>query len=307
MNSSTSLIDWLLESLELDASLFHVGRYCGGWQASTHGLARASFHLLVQGSCWLHFEGQASQQLEAGDALFILRDVPYWLSGESTREAACAMPRRQMQALQSGAEEGVGLVCGFFYFQPGLSELIVDSLPTFLLLRAGDPALAAARSLFELILAECERAQGPSAAVLERLSQLLFLYVLRQHGASAGEWRGLLALARQPAFAALLNQLIATPARNWTLEQMAACTGLSRAAFAKRFHELSGQTPGQVLLDLRMREACRLLKDGQSVAEVAEAVGYQSVAAFTRAFQKVTDLLPGAYRRSRGLRSAESS
>ncbi|MBV2135044.1 AraC family transcriptional regulator [Pseudomonas sp. MAP12] len=301
MNSSMSPIEWLLESLELDASLFHVGRYCGGWHASTQGLARASFHLLVQGRCWLHVDGQAPQALEAGDALFILRDVPYRLSGEASSAAACAAPRGQMQALELGAEEGVGLVCGFFHFQPGLSELIVDSLPTCLLLRAGDPALSAARSLFELILAECARPQGPSAGVLERLSQLLFLYVLRQHGTTSGELRGLLALARQPAFAALLERLIAAPAETWTLEQMAACVGLSRAAFAKRFHELSGQTPGQVLLGLRMREACRLLKEGQAVAEVAEAVGYQSVAAFTRAFDKVVGLPPGAYRRSNGL------
>jgi len=58
MISSSPLIDWLLESLELDASLFHVGRYCGGWHASTHGLARASFHLIVQGHCWLHIDEQ---------------------------------------------------------------------------------------------------------------------------------------------------------------------------------------------------------------------------------------------------------
>lgn len=301
MNSSAPLIDWLLESLELDASLFHVGRYCGGWHASTHGLARASFHLLVQGSCWLHLDGQPAQALAAGDALFILRDVPYRLSGEASSAAACAAPRVPMQALDAGAEEGVGLVCGFFHFHPGLSELIVDALPTCLLLRAGDPALSAARSLFELILAECARPQGPSAAVLERLSQLLFLYVLRQHCSAAGELRGLLALARQPAFAALLERLIAAPAEDWTLERMAACAGLSRAAFAKRFHELAGQTPGQVLLGLRMREACQRLKEGEAVAEVAEAVGYQSLAAFTRAFDKAVGLPPGAYRRSRGL------
>ncbi len=299
MNSSMSPIEWLLESLELDASLFHVGRYCGGWQASTHGLARASFHLLVQGSCWLHVDDEAPQLLQAGDALFILRDVPYRLSGEAGPDAACAAPRVLMQALELDAEDGVGLVCGFFHFQPGLSELIVDSLPSCLLLRAGDVALSAARSLFELILAESAREQGASAGVLERLSQLLFLYVLREHGTASGELRGLLALARQPAFAGLLERLIAAPAEAWTLEQMAACVGLSRAAFAKRFHELSGQTPGQVLLGLRMREACRLLKEGQAVAEVAEAVGYQSVAAFTRAFEKSVGLLPGAYRRRR--------
>ena len=59
MISSAALVDWLLEGLELDASLFHVGRYCGGWHASTQGMGRASFHLVVQGDCWLHLDGQA--------------------------------------------------------------------------------------------------------------------------------------------------------------------------------------------------------------------------------------------------------
>lgn len=79
---------------------------------------------------------------------------------------------------------------------------------------------------------------------------------------------------------------------------MAACTGLSRSAFFKRFSELCGQSPGQVLLMIRMRHACGLLKADQTVAEVSLAAGYQSVAAFTRAFHKVTGQQPGAYRRA---------
>lgn len=81
MNSSNPLVDWLLDSLEVDTSLFHVGRYCGGWHASTHGLARASFHLVVQGHCWAHVAGSArGWRLDSGDALFFLRDVEFRLS-----------------------------------------------------------------------------------------------------------------------------------------------------------------------------------------------------------------------------------
>lgn len=84
----------------------------------------------------------------------------------------------------------------------------------------------------------------------------------------------------------------------WTLEDMAACAGLSRSAFFKRFNDTCGQSPGQVLLALRMGQACRLLKADQSVVEVAAAVGYQSIAAFTRAFHKATGQQPGAFRRA---------
>jgi AraC-like DNA-binding protein len=104
---------------------------------------------------------------------------------------------------------------------------------------------------------------------------------------------GLVALARQPAFAGLLERLIEEPGQAWTLENMAACAGLSRSAFFKRFNELAGQSPGQVLLALRMRQACQLLKAGNTVEQVGGRVGYQSVAAFTRAFAKAVGVQPG--------------
>ncbi|TBU97547.1 AraC family transcriptional regulator [Phytopseudomonas dryadis] len=296
MNSSTAPFEWLLENLELDASLFHVGRYCGNWQASTHGLARASFHLLVQGECWLHFDdGSQPLALLGGDAVFLLRDMAYRLSNEAHAEAARCSPRGSMQPLTE-TRDGVALVCGFFHFRPGLSSLVLQALPSFLVLRAGDPSLSAARRLFELILAECERDDGPSGAFLERLSHLLFLYVLREQG-QAEHLGGLLGIARHPQFSTLLEQLIARPEHNWSMQEMAVHSGLSRSAFCKRFQELSGTSPGQMLISLRVRLACSLLKQGLAVADVAEAVGYQSVAAFTRAFAKVSGVLPGAYRK----------
>ncbi|WFS21159.1 AraC family transcriptional regulator [Pseudomonas sp. 905_Psudmo1] len=298
MNSSTAPFEWLLDSLELDASLFHVGRYCGSWQASTHGLARASFHLLVQGECWLHLhEREQSIALHSGDAVFLLRDLPYRLSDAASPEQAQCNPRIAMQTLDTNARDGVSLVCGFFHFRPGLSSLIIDALPDHLILRAGDPGSSAARRLFELIMEECSRSEGPAGALLERLSHLLFLYVLREQSQTVADLGGLLGLARHPQFAELLECLIAEPQQAWPLEQMAELTGLSRSAFCKRFQELAGTSPGHVLLSLRMRQACRLLQQGQPVAEAADACGYQSVAAFTRAFSKVVGVLPGAYRK----------
>ncbi|WEL53377.1 AraC family transcriptional regulator [Pseudomonas kermanshahensis] len=297
MISSSHLVDWLLEGLELDASLFHVGRYCGGWHASTQGMGRASFHLVVQGHCWLHLDGQAEAvRLEAGDAVFLLRDLAYRLSSDQNPVSACTQPRQAMQALDATAGDGVGLVCGFFHFRPGLSSLIVEGLADWILLRANEPAGHAARALFGLILEECERLP-PSQTLLERLTHLLFLYVLRQQVHAGQPLGGLVALARQPAFAALLVQLIEQPGQAWTLESMAACTGLSRSAFFKRFNELAGQSPGQVLLALRMRHASQLLQAGNTVEQVGAQVGYQSVAAFTRAFAKAVGVQPGAYRR----------
>ncbi|MFB4392115.1 MULTISPECIES: AraC family transcriptional regulator [unclassified Pseudomonas] len=304
MISSSHLVDWLLESLELDASLFHVGRYCGGWHASTQGMGRASFHLVVQGHCWLHIDGHPEAlRLESGDAVFLLRDLAYRLSSDADPLEACIQPRKDMQSLDLDAGDGVGLVCGFFHFQSGLSSLIVEGLADWVLLRASDPAGSAARALFELILAECRRDPAPSQTLLERLTHLLFLYVLRQQVHENATLGGLIALARQPSFAVLLERLIENPGQPWPLETMAACTGFSRSAFFKRFNELAGQSPGQLLLALRMRHASQLLRAGNTVEQVGAQVGYQSVAAFTRAFAKAMGVQPGAYRKQHEGRS----
>ncbi|MEB0076116.1 AraC family transcriptional regulator [Pseudomonas sp. CCI3.2] len=298
MISSSPTVDWLLESIELDASLFHVGRYCGGWHASTYGLARASFHLVVHGQCWLHIDGQSCPQpLSVGDAVFLVRDVKYRLSNEAILEQALHQPRTEMQPLDKTAKDGVGLVCGFFHFQSGLSTLIINALPDLIILRADDPSSSAARSLFALILEECQRLPAPSSTFLERLSHLLFLYVLRHQVVGNADLGGLVALARHPTFAQLLTQLIDHPEHGWTLESMAASVKLSRSAFFKRFNEMTGQSPGQVLLVLRMRHACQLLKTNNTVEQASVAVGYQSISAFTRAFNKVVGVQPGAYRK----------
>jgi len=298
MNSSQPLNEWLLENLTFDASLFHVGRYCGAWHATTHGLAKASFHLVMHGGCWLHLGPDiAPQRLEQGEAVFILRDLDYRLSNAADWVQALRMPRQVMQPLDETSTLDVGLVCGFFHFQSGLSHLIIDALPSWIILRRGDAGLTAAAHLFGMILEECKRQPAGSNTVLERLSQLLFIYVLRAQMNDTGALGGLANLSRHPAFCSLLQRMIEQPQRAWSLKEMAAQVGLSRSAFFKRFNELSGQTPGQVLLALRMHQACGLLKRGQTVEQTASAVGYQSTAAFTRSFSKVTGVQPGAYRR----------
>ncbi|MBN3968609.1 AraC family transcriptional regulator [Pseudomonas gregormendelii] len=298
MISSRLLMDWLLESLELEANLFHVGRYCGDWHANTSEITRSSFHLVVQGQCWLHVHGQAHPYaLSAGDAVFMLRDFKYWLSNSENAQNAQRFPAIDMVPLDSGAENGVGLVCGFFHFKTGLSSMIIDGLPDWIILRADEPSVQAARVIFELILQECERPSAPSSLLLERLSHLLFLYVLRQQIADNHELGGLVALARHPSFAPLLDQLIKQPQAAWSLDTMATVTGLSRSAFFKRFTDLAHQSPGQVLLALRIRHACQLLKSNHTVEAVCPAVGYQSISAFTRAFVKSVGMQPGAFRK----------
>ena len=98
------LVHWLVSSLELETSVFHVGQYCGSWQASTARRGLASFHLVLHGQCHLHIEGHPSHELRAGDGVFLLRDIPHFLSPDADRRVRCAPV--EMQRLAAVATPG---------------------------------------------------------------------------------------------------------------------------------------------------------------------------------------------------------
>jgi AraC family transcriptional activator of mtrCDE len=108
---------------------------------------------------------------------------------------------------------------------------------------------------------------------------------------------GLFVLASDPQMAVLVQAVMDKPGDAWTLDQMAALLPMSRATFHRRFTMLSGTTPARWLLNLRLQMACRQLDQGDSVQQVCDNIGYQSVAAFSKVFQQSMGLTPAAWRR----------
>lgn len=303
MNNTDQLVHWLLGSLELQTTVFHVGQYCGRWRASTAGRALGSFHLVLHGDCYLHLEGAEPIALQPQDGVFLLRDIPHFLSPEQERTAV--LPQVAMLPLNAAAaSDATGLACGYFHFRTALSALIVDSFPDYVILRADDPSLRAARALLDLILEEGGDDPEHPSPLIARLVELLFFYVMRHVAQSGVVASGLLALARRTEFKPLLDHLMQAPGENWSTDEMARVTHMSRASFYKHFVDASGQPPAQFLLSLRMKIAAQHLHAGESVERTAEHVGYRSHAAFSRAFKKVIGEQPGAYRR--GVRARDN-
>lgn len=305
MNAETDRLSrWLLGSMELDTAVLHVGQYCGHWRASTAGRAMGSFHLVLDGQCYLHLEGAAPIVLGPRDGVFLLRDLPHFLSPH--RDAAQAVAAQPMQPVPGPcttmASDATALACGFFEFRTPLSSLIIDSFPPYLLLRGDAPAFGAAASLFELILQEAGGDPEQPSPLIARLVELLFFYLIRHVAQGEQVAAGLLPLLHRPEFSPLLERMLAAPGDDWSIENMARAACMSRASFCKHFASVSGHTPAQFLLLLRMKLAARRLHDGASVERAAELVGYRSHAAFTRAFKRVTGEQPGAYRRDQRLR-----
>jgi AraC-like DNA-binding protein len=289
------LTHWLLASIALDTALLHVGQYCGPWQASTAGEAMASFHLVMHGNCFLHLPGAAPIALHAREGVFLLRDMPHFLSPYP--DPAAIKDPMAMQPLGPASEGGTGLACGVFQFRGALSTLIVDSLPDYLISRANDPALSACASLFELILAETGGDPERPSPLIARLVELLFFYLIRHAAQGEAIAPGLLALTRRSEFSALLDQMLRAPAAPWHIDDMARATHMSRASFCKHFTAACNLPPAQFVLLLRMKIAAQRLSAGESVERAAAHVGYLSQAAFTRAFKRVIGDQPGTYRR----------
>ncbi|MFA9218686.1 MAG: cupin domain-containing protein [Sphingomonadaceae bacterium] len=298
MHAATSdkLAQWLLSSIALDATSLHVGRYCGPWRASTSGHALASFHLVLDGDCYLHCPGQPPLLLHARDGVFLMSDVPHHLS--YSPDPAAPVAHQAMRALGSpSAPDSAGLACGLFRFSGALSTLVVASFPEYLVCRSGDAALSNTAALFDMILAEAGGDPERPSPLVARLVELLFFYLIRHASQRDTLHPGLLALAQRGEFMALLDDMLQHPADDWSIARMAAAVHMSRAAFCKHFTGTGGVTPAQFLLRLRMRLATQRLTAGDSVEQAASHVGYQSHAAFTRAFKRIVGEQPGAYRR----------
>jgi AraC family transcriptional regulator, activator of mtrCDE len=304
--------DWLLSGLELRSTLFHVGQYCSAYRASTAGHQLASFHLILHGQCWLHLPERngapaRSIELRAGDAAFLVHDLPHCLSPDADAPDARQLTVRSgtMTPLETGEAAlappagSLGLACGFFEFHSDLGESIQGLLPELIVVRHDDAGMAGARAVFELIRAEAQRAVDAASPLITRLTDVLFFYVLRTVASTDAFAPGLWSIVRRAEFAPLVNAIIEQPGDDWTTTSMAAFCHMSRARFCKHFSEACGQPPAQFLALLRMKVAAEMLRHGASTQHAAEHVGYRSESAFAHAFKRVTGSQPGARRKER--------
>ena len=154
---------------------------------------------------------------------------------------------------------------------------------------------------YQMAVMESHSQRMGGESILAKLSELLFIELVRMYLESLPkEQTGWLAGLRDRHVGQTLSLMHAQPARDWTLETLSAEVGLSRSALADRFTEFVGLPPMQYLAKWRMQIASGLLTQGQSnIAKIAVDVGYESEAAFSRAFKKVVGMPPATWRRSR--------
>lgn len=278
-----------------------------------------SFHIVARGSCWGGLLDGPPIRLEPRDILVFPRGDGYFMSAPRQSGVAPDLQRSLafIRAMTAGKlpfvvpdggaagrppahDDPLSVVCGFLGCDVRPFNPLVATLPRVVHIRGSSrPPDDRLDRLIELTLAEAAEPTPGGDSVRLRLSELMFVEVIRRYvaGLPAQETGWLVGL--QDEFVgralALLHERAAHP---WTLEALAAEVGLSRSAFAERFTRMVGDPPIQYLTRWRIQLAARLLTDGSTkVGAVALEVGYDSEAAFSRAFKKETGLSPVAWRR----------
>ncbi len=295
----------ILGSLRLDSGVFAHTELHAPWGIRAEGRPHVAFHILLRGSCWLEVDGREPAHVSVGDVILVAPGL-----GHTLRDALDTPPRTLQELAASGAfappSDGgrrtpgsTHLVCGRFQFSDPGAEILVSALPEVIhfgeMSRVG-PWL---EHTLKLVGYESAGDRPGNDVVVNRLCDALFVYVVRaviaEGGGRRASWlRGL----SDPQVGTAMRRIHESPARPWSVAELARCATMSRSAFAARFGELVGETPMRYLAAWRVQKAAIQLRDSSTaIAEIACAVGYESEAAFNKAFKRHVGVTPGAYRK----------
>jgi AraC-like DNA-binding protein len=265
-------------------------------------------HFVAAGRMQLQIEGSDPIEAWAGELLLLPHNDMHVFGSDLTLPVTPAhqfmqtAPRGGFTRIRfGGGGAATQLLCGFLGSDISFSPLL-SSLPRVLKLDVrATPSGAWIESSFRFAINEIAAGRMGSATVIAKLSELLFVEAVGQFVASLpAEKRGWLAGLRDPQIGRALALLHGRPTEAWTAEMLAAQVGMSRSVFADRFRALIGEPPMHYLTLWRMHVAAQQLREGPaSVAQVAFAVGYDSEAAFSRAFKRQFGTSPGVWRRQR--------
>ncbi len=263
----------------------------------------AHFAMISRGNCWLSVEGIPEPiPLTGGDCFLlargtsiVLRDSPRTRPRWSFHEIAAKAYSNVVHHGGGGAPTSI--VCGSMSFDRASLKPITQLLPSFILMKADQARTHALHITMQALASEMAEDAPGSEVVATRLAEVLFIQVLRAHIASAPERnKGWLRAIFDPqigsAFSAIHDRVNAP----WTVESLAEAAGMSRSAFAARFKALLGQAPLEYVTEWRMQKAMQLLEQrDKKLIDIARSVGYESDAAFSKAFKRVVGTNPSEY------------
>jgi AraC-like DNA-binding protein len=313
----------VLKSVSLEGAVYLNAEFTAPWcLLGRHGLTSLRerlagaehvvfFHFLTEGKCKVRLlEGKEALDVTAGDLVLFPQDDRHLMGSDLHAPPLNteANPRPDganvddfLVLRHGGGGTITRFVCGYLACSRSVLRPLLQALPRVLRIPIGDgPSAELLRELLRLGVRESASSRPGAHSLLARLAELMFVEALRRYVESLPPGgTGWLAGVRDTQVGRALALLHAEPDRAWTVEELARTVALSRSAFAERFAELVGEPPMRYLMRWRLALAARTLRSGrQAIARVAEHSGYESEAAFSRAFKREFDVSPAAWRKA---------
>ena len=274
----------ILRAMRVEGSVYFCDMLDPPWTKAFEGSTSAGFHMIRRGQCWATV-GSRNEYLGPGDLIFVGPGIDHVLSSEPP----------------GGTGRGSGtstlLLCGYCDFLADTPTPLLDVIPGLTIVRNEELALHPfLKGTFDQLSSEY-MARGPgSELIVNKLTEVVLVELIRINFCRE-EGSPFLKALHDKSVSKALQHLHEHPEKSWTIEDLAQTVGSSRAAFAKRFKSLVGETVFQYLTSLRMQRAKQLLRDtALPVYEIAHRAGYESDLAFTRTFKKQTGQTPRQFR-----------
>ena len=337
-SSAMDVLSDVLRVVRLSGAVFFTADFSSPWAVESpipDKLAAAVmsqaecvvlFHILVDGNCEVECQGHPLTTMESGDVIVFPRGDQHTMRSHGAGQGAplssifpSGAQDEPPQFSYGGGGRTSRFVCGYLNCDQRFSPL-VEGLPTMLLVRRRDeyssivavdaqgshPTVVPHGSstwlgtTLKFTVNEARAARPGNIAMLGRLTELMFVEILREYmqrlPISDGGW---FAAVNDAHVGKALRLLHANPMHDWTVDELAREVALSRSVFAQRFTELVGESPMRYLANWRMQLAKQLMREGtDNIQEVATRVGYDSEAAFNRAFKRATGSPPAAWRKT---------
>jgi AraC-like DNA-binding protein len=266
-------------------------------------------HVLIAGKCFLEVEEAPSRRLHAGDLALVPHGEGHILTSAPGLPASklFEIHREQVseryETLRLGGDgERAEMICGLFTFDDPAARQLIALLPKVIAVDTWtSPQADWIRSTLRMIAAEAKEMSLGGETVITRLADILVVHAIRfwvTHDPLAQTgWLGAL---QDPKIGRVISKIHREPGRGWTLDSLAREASMSRSAFAGRFTELVGEPAMHYVTRWRMHSVQARLREGNTtVSEVALALGYESEAAFNRAFRRHVGIPPGMAKRTR--------
>ncbi len=296
------VFDKYLQTISFRSEVYYRGQICDDWFLDTSGTGHINVHVVCHGDCWFRLPGLSEPvQLYAGDVVVLPHDASHLLVSSSGLPAQYGKISKPHQGQHNREAPGTALFCGYLIVDKNAYGHVFAMLPDYLVIRSREDSGATPfRTLIDLLFSETQADRLGAPAILDRLADALMFYVIRHSMMQGARPVGLVVALTDKQIRPALVAMCDEPERAWTVDILAERAFMSRSSFAQRFSDLVGQTPMEFLTDWRMQLARGWLeRDRHSVAEVAARCGYQSEAAFSKAFKRITGVGPGEFRRAR--------